>query len=170
MPDLGLTGLAEDIGGFTSPSGILASLSPVIRTPIEYWLNYDAFRKEQIANKEFDPEADAKLRKYLAKNITVLGPVLQRYGRAGAAAAEVLNADSVAEFIRNATRTGTPAFLAETEGITEPSPSQNITTLSGFLGLPLRNLEPYQEREEAKRRTKEYENLTRLQEIRLKLK
>ena len=170
LPDLGLTGLAEDIGGFTSPSGILASLTPAIRTPLEYWLNYDAFRKEQIANKEFDPEADAKLRRYLAKNLTVLGPVLQRYGRAGAAAAEVLNADSVAEFIRDVTRTGTPAFLAETEGITEPSPSQNVTTIAGFLGLPLRNLEPYQEREEAERRAKEYERLTRLQETRLGLK
>lgn len=170
LPDLGLTGLAEDIGGFTSPSGFLASLNPAIRTPLEYWLNYDAFRKEQIANKEFDPEADAKLRKYLTKNITVLGPVLQRYGRAGAAAAEIVNADSVAEFIRDVTRTGTPAFLAETEGVTEPSPSQNVTTIAGFLGLPLRNLEPYQEREEAERRAKEYENLARLQEIRLGLK
>ena len=118
----------------------------------------------------FDPEADAKLRKYLAKNITVLGPVLQRYGRAGAAAAEIVNADSVAEFIRDVTRTGTPAFLAETEGVTEPSPSQNVTTIAGFLGLPLRNLEPYQEREEAERRAKGYENLARLQEIRLGLK
>jgi len=167
MPDLGLTGLAEDIGGFTSPAGLLASLNPAIRTPIEVWLNYDAFRKEQIANKEFDPEADAKLRKYLAKNITILGPVLQRYGRAGAAAAEILNADTVAEFIRDATRTGTPAYLAEPEqgGITEPSPSQNITTLSGFLGLPLRNLEPYQEVQEAERRTKELDRLIALQKI-----
>ena len=167
MPDLGLTGLAEDIGGFTSPAGLLASLNPAIRTPIEVWLNYDAFRKEQIANKEFDPEADAKLRKYLAKNITILGPVLQRYGRAGAAAAEILNADSVAEFIRDATRTGTPGYLAQPEqgGITEPSPSQNITTLSGFLGLPLRNLEPYQEVQEAERRTKELDRLIALQKI-----
>jgi len=170
MPDLGLTGLAEDIGGLTSPSGVLASLNPVIKAPLEYWLNYDAFRKEQIANKEFDPEADAKLRKYLAKNFTVLGPVLQRYGRAGAAAAEVLNADTVAEFIRDATRTGTPAFLEETQGITEPSMSQNITTLFGFGGVPVRNLEPYQEQGEAERRTKEYQRLIQLQETKLKLK
>lgn len=170
MPDLGLTGLAEDIGGFTSPGGVLASLNPIIKAPLEYWLNYDAFRKEQIANKEFDPEADAKLRKYLAKNFTVLGPVMQRYGRAGAAAAEVLSADTVAEFIRDATRTGTPAFLEETQGITEPSMSQNVTTLLGFGGVPVRNLEPYQEQGEAERRTKEYERLTRLQETKLGLK
>lgn len=170
MPDLGLTGLAEDIGGFTSPGGVLASLNPIIKAPLEYWLNYDAFRKEQIANKEFDPEADAKLRKYLAKNFTVLGPVLQRYGRAGAAAFEVLSADTVAEFIRDATRTGTPAFLEETQGITEPSMSQNVTTLLGFGGVPVRNLEPYQEQGEAERRTKEYERLTRLQETKLGLK
>jgi len=167
MPDLGLTGLAEDIGGFTSPGGVLASLTPAVRTPLEYLLNYDAFRKEQIANKEFDPEADAKLRKYLAKNFTILGPVLQRYGRAGAAAAEILTADTVAEFIRDATRTGTPAFLAEPEqgGITEPPISQNVSTISGFLGLPLRNLEPYQEVNEAERRTEELNRLIALQKI-----
>ena len=170
MPDLGLTSLSEDLGSITTPGGFLAALNPAIKTPLEYWLNYDAFRKEQIANKEFDPEADAKLRSYLTKNITVLGPVLQRYGRAGAAAAEILNADTVAEFIRDATRTGTPAFLEETEGITEPTMSQNITTLSGFLGAPLRNLEPYQERREAERRTKEYDALRRLQEKRLGLR
>lgn len=168
MPDLGLTGLAEDIGGFTSPGGVLASLNPAIRTPLEYWLNYDAFRKEQIANKEFDPEADAKLRKYLAKNITILGPVLQRYGRAGAAIAEeIVNADSVAEFIRDATRTGTPAYLAEPEqgGITEPSTSQNVSTISRFFGLPLSNLEPYQEVNEAERRIEELNRLIALQKI-----
>ena len=165
MPDIGLTGLSEDIGAFTSPAGVLAALNPVIKSPLEVWLNYDAFRKEQIANKEFDPEADAKLRKYLAKNFTILGPVMQRYGRAGAAAAELVNADSVAEFIRDATRTGTPAFLQETQGITEPTQSQNVTTLSSFLGIPIRNLEPYQETNEAKRRADEYELLTRLEQI-----
>lgn len=167
MPDIGLTGLSEDIGAFTSPAGLLASLNPIIKTPLEVWLNYDAFRKEQIANKEFDPEADAKLRKYLVKNFTVLGPVMQRYGRAGAAAAELVNQDSVAEFIRDATRTGTPAYLAQPEqgGITEPSQSQNVTTLTGFTGLPIRNLEPYQEKNEAERRAKEYELLTKLEQI-----
>jgi len=165
MPDIGLTGLSEDIGAFTSPAGVLAALNPVIKSPLEVWLNYDAFRKEQIANKEFDPEADAKLRKYLAKNFTILGPVMQRYGRAGAAAAELVNADSVAEFIRDATRTGTPAFLQETQGITEPTQSQNVTTLSSFVGIPIRNLEPYQETNEAKRRADEYELLTRLEQI-----
>lgn len=165
MPDIGLTGLQEDIGAFTSPAGLLASLNPIIKTPLEVWLNYDAFRKEQIANKEFDPEADAKLRKYLVKNFTVLGPVMQRYGRAGAAAAELANADAVAEFIRDATRTGTPAYLEETQGITKPAQSQNVTTLASFLGLPIRNLEPYQETNEAKRRADEYELLTKLEQI-----
>jgi len=167
MPDLGLTGLSEDIGGLTSLGGVLASLNPIIKTPLEVLLNYDAFRKEQIANKEFDPEADAKLRKYLAKNFTLLGPVLQRYGRAGAATAEILNADTVAEFIRDATRTGTPAYLAEPEqgGITEPSMSQNVTTLFGFGGVPVRNLEPYQEVKEAERQIEELNRLIALQKI-----
>jgi len=166
MPDIGLTGLSEDLGAFTSPGGLLASLNPMIKTPLEVWLNYDAFRKEQIANKEFDPEADAKLRKYLVKNFTILAPVMQRYGRAGAAAAELANQDTVAEFIRDATRTGTPAFLTEQQGITEPSQSQNVSTLLSFLGAPVRNLEPYQEAREANRRADEYDILTRLEEIR----
>ena len=49
----------------------------------------------QIANKEFDPEADKKIRQYLVNQFAVLGPVMQRYARFGAAAAEVVNQDKI---------------------------------------------------------------------------
>ncbi len=166
QPDLGFTSLGEDIESITSPLGILSSLNPAIRAPIEALANYDSFRRTQIANKEFDPEADKKIRQNLVAQFTVLGPVMQKYGRVGAAISEVFNQDDLADTIRNITLTETPDYLRQ-QGITEPEYAQNINTLASFFGLQTRNLLPYQEQNEAKRRIEELDRLLkeRTQEI-----
>jgi Fe-S cluster assembly iron-binding protein IscA len=160
QPDLGFTGLTEDITGFTTPTGLLAQVTPGLKAPLEAWLNYDSFRKRQIANKEFDPEADKKIRQYLVNQFTVLGPVMQRYARVGAAAAEVLNQDSLAQFIRKASFTEPPEYLQQ-RGITEPEPAQNINTLASFLGLSVRNLLDYQQQDVFEERQKRLQMLAK---------
>ena len=160
QPDLGFTGLTEDIAGFTTPTGLLAQVTPGLKAPLEAWLNYDSFRKRQIANKEFDPEADKKIRQYLVNQFAVLGPVMQRYARFGAAAAEVVNQDNLAEFIRKASFTQPSEYLQQ-RGITEPEPAQNVNTIASFLGLPVRNLLDYQQQDVFEERQKRLQLLAK---------
>jgi len=157
---LGFTGLTEDIAGFTTPTGLLAQVTPGLKAPLEAWLNYDSFRKRQIANKEFDPEADKKIRQYLVNQFAVLGPVMQRYARFGAAAAEVVNQDNLAEFIRKASFTQPSEYLQQ-RGITEPEPAQNVNTIASFLGLPVRNLLDYQQQDVFEERQKRLQLLAK---------
>ena len=166
MPDLGFTGLGEDVGNLTDLVGLAGMSNPVIKGTIEALTNYDTFKRDKYRDPQYYTEAEIakdNLIKF-AKNLAVIPGVAQRYGRALAAAIETGNvgsnaqADAVANIIRQITQTNPPDYLQE-QGVLEPTQDQNINALTGFLGIPARAVPAYEQERETKLRLEQMEKL-----------
>ena len=160
MPDLGFTGLGEDIQSITDIAGLVSMSNPIIKGAAEALTNYDTFKRQPYRDPQYYEEDEitkANLLRF-AKTLAVLPGVAQRYGRALSAAAEAGDLDTVAATIRAITQTNPAQYLQE-QGVTEPTTDQNLNALLSIFGLPARAVPEYEQQREMQRRIEDIEKL-----------
>lgn len=162
MPDLGFTGLTEDIGTFTDIAGLVSMTNPIIKGATEALTNYDTFRRQSYRNPQYYEEGEIVRDNLIrfAKTLAVLPGVAQRYGRALSGAAEAGDLDTLASIIRTITQTNPPQYLQE-QGVTEPTADQNLNALLGLFGVPARAVPEYEQQREMQSRIQDIERLLR---------
>lgn len=156
QPDLGFTKQEEGFAKLTDPMSILASISPVIRAPIEAAVNLKFGTGKNIFNKNYD-EGTLKQLQYLAQQLTPQAGALGKYVNAGIGAASQFGGpgqaaaaipQNIPSFIQDTLGIGKANYLEqkpETQGGGKMSPEEARQKLISFFGLPGFELQDYQQ-------------------------
>jgi len=163
-PDFGYQRREEGLANLTDPRSILAGLTPVLRAPLEAGLNQEFRTGDKLYNEYYqDPVAAGRnyiLQQYLPQlgALGRLGNVgigtTQAAGQAaGAAGQQDLQAileqiaaapqTQLPESVRAALGLGKPAYIQEEQGTMTPEESRQ--RLLSFFGVPVTQLQPWQQ-------------------------
>ena len=158
-PDFGYQRSGEAYSNLLDPRGILSSLTPAVRAPIEAALNYRASTGGQIYNEQFQEPGDAQTRYLIEQLVPQLGfagkvanvgiGALQAVGQIPGVPQEQLEAIAAApqtltpEIIREVLGIGKPAYIQEQQGVMTPEESRQ--RLLSFFGIPVTQLQPWQQ-------------------------
>ncbi len=156
QPDLGFTKQEEGFAKLTDPMSILASISPVIRAPIEAAVNLKFGTGKNIFNKNYD-EGTLKQLQYLAQQLFPQAGALGKYTNAGIGAVDqfgpkgqALGAipQNIPSPIQDILGIGKANYLEqkpETQGGGKMSPEEARQKLLSFFGMPGFELQDYQQ-------------------------
>ena len=156
QPDLGFTKQEEGFGKLTDPMSILASISPLVRAPIEAAVNLKFGTGKNIFNKNYD-EGTLKQLQYLAQQLTPQAGALGKYVNAGIGAVSQFGPpgqavagalQNIPSPIQDTLGIGKANYLEqkpETEGGGKMSPEEARQKLISFFGLPGFELQDYQQ-------------------------
>lgn len=161
-PDFGYQKQEEGYGNLLDPSGLLGSLSPVIRAPfIEAPLNINLSKGGPLYNENYQDPFKAQTAYILQQLFPQAGYLgkLANVGIAGALAAgqipgapqgalEAIAAapqTQVPEWAREFLGIGKPAYIQEQQGVMTPEEARQRAY--SFFGLPFLELQPWQQQQ-----------------------
>lgn len=163
-PDFGFQRREEGFANLADPRSILAALTPALRAPLEAALNQEFRTGEQLYSPYYESPASAGAQ-YIGKSLLPQLGALGRLGNvgigatqaagqaAGAAGQQDLQAilEQIAaapqtrlpESVRGALGVGKPAYIQEEQGTLTPEESRQ--RLLSFFGIPVTQLQPWQQ-------------------------
>jgi len=156
QPDLGFTKQEEGFGKLTDPMSILASISPLVRAPIEAAVNLKFGTGKNVFNKNYD-EGTLKQLQYLAQQLTPQAGAAGKYINAGIGAVSQFGppgqavagaVQNIPSPIQDTLGIGKANYLEqkpESEGGGKMSPEEARQKLISFFGLPGFELQDYQQ-------------------------
>jgi hypothetical protein len=156
QPDLGFTKQEEGFGKLTDPMSILASISPLVRAPIEAAVNLKFGTGKNIFNKNYD-EGTLKQLQYLAQQLTPQAGALGKYVNAGIGAVSQFGPpgqavgaipQNIPSPLQDFFGIGKANYLEQkpdVQGGGQMSPEEARQKLISFLGLPGFELQDYQQ-------------------------
>ena len=163
-PDFGFQRREEGFANLADPRSILAGLTPALRAPLEAALNQEFRTGEQLYSPYYESPASAGAQ-YIGKSLLPQLGALGRLGNvgigatqaagqaAGAAGQQDLQAileqiaaapqTQLPESVRGALGVGKPAYIQEEQGTLTPEESRQ--RLLSFFGIPVTQLQPWQQ-------------------------
>jgi len=163
-PDFGFQRSEEGVANLTDPRSILAGLTPVLRAPIEAALNKDFRTGEQLYSPYYQGGTSAQAQ-YIGKSLLPQLGALGRLGNVGIGATQAAGQAAGAlgqediqavleqiaqapqtklpESVRGALGIGKPAYIQDEQGTLTPEESRQ--RLLSFFGIPVQQLQPWQQ-------------------------
>lgn len=163
-PDFGFQRQEEAFGNLADPRSILASLSPALRAPIEAALNQEFRTGEELYSPYYEDPLRAQ-GEYILRSVLPQIGALGRLGNVGIGATQAAGQAAgalgqqdlqaileqvaaapqtqIPESIRGALGVGKPPYIQEEQGTLTPEESRQ--RLLSFLGIPVTQLQPWQQ-------------------------